>query len=200
MTGTARLSRKEQILDGTFKLVQDRGIGGLTVRLIAEEVGVTEGALYRHYPSKEAILVALAERIETMLLGPIEKIANGQEPPQERVAAILGHHVQTLLATNSLALLLVAEASFSEHEELRNRMKRIIARYLETLEEVISEVGDPGLRSDELALLAMGLPAAVAIRHRLIPEPELEKRLVGAVVTEYVARLFDRGETPGTEE
>lgn len=200
MTRTAGLSRKEQILDGTFKLVQDRGIGGLTVRLIAEEVGVTEGALYRHYPSKEAILVALAERIETMLLGPIQKIAKGQAPPRERVAAILGHHVQTLLATNSLALLLVSEASFSEHEELRNRMRGIIARYLETLEEVISEVGDPALRSNELALLAMGLPAAVAIRHRMIPEPEFEKRLVGEVVTEYVARLFGRGEKPGTEE
>lgn len=200
MTAPAVLSRKEEILDRTFELVQDHGIGGLTVRLIAEKVGVTEGALYRHYRSKEAILVALAERIERMLLGPIRKLAKGPGSPRERIVAILGHHVRTLLATNSLGLLLVAEASFSQHEELRKRMRGIIASYLETLEEVISEVADPGLRSNELALLAMGLPAAVAIRHRLIPEPELEKRLVGPVVAEFVARLFEKGEAPGTEE
>lgn len=200
MTRAAATPRQEEILDRTFELVRDRGIAGLTVRLIAERVGVTEGALYRHYPSKEAILLALAERIESRLLGPIRKIAESTASPRERVAGILRHHVETLLATDSLALLLVAEASFSEHEELRNRMRRIVTGYLETLEGVVSEVADPSLQSDELAVLAMGLPAAVAIRHRLVPEPDLEERLVGPVVTEYVARLLGSGETPTIQE
>ncbi len=200
VTQAPATSRQEAILDHTFELVRERGLAGLTIRLIAERVGVTEGALYRHFPSKQAILLALAERIEARLLGPIREIAESKASPRERVTGILRHHVQTLLATNSVALLLVAEASFSEHEELRNRMRRIIAGYLEALEGVVSEVTDAKLRSDELAMLAMGLPAAVAIRHRLMPEPDLEERLVGPVVTEYVARLLGSGLTPTAEE
>jgi AcrR family transcriptional regulator len=192
--------RKEQILDRTFELVRERGIAGLTVRLIAEKVGVTEGALYRHYPSKQAILLALAERIEARLLQPIRQIAGGDAPARERVEAILRHHVQTLLATDGVALLLVAEASFSEHDELRARMRGIIAGYLECLRGVIAEAADPRLQADELALLVMGLPAAVAIRHRLMPDPELEGRLMGSVVTEYVDRLLPASQTRSPTE
>lgn len=185
-------SRREEILDHAFELAQKFGFSGLRMRLLAGKVGVTEGALYRHFSNKEAILLALAARIEGRLLGPILKIASGAEgSPREKLEKILRHHVRTLIETRSLPLLLVSEASFSEHEELRLRMGQIISSYQSILGTLAGQVEGQGeLRPREIALLLMGLPAAVALSYPLLPDETLESRLVDAVVPEYVRLLL----------
>lgn len=50
--------RREEIVEATLSLVADRGVEGATITRIASAVGVTEGALYRHFESKEQILKA----------------------------------------------------------------------------------------------------------------------------------------------
>ncbi|MBZ0112485.1 MAG: TetR/AcrR family transcriptional regulator [Thermoanaerobaculia bacterium] len=187
-------SRKEEIVDRAFEIALESGFAGLRMRLLAERVGVTEGALYRHFSNKEAILLALAARIEGRLLVPIRKIASGAEDsPREKLEKILRHHVRTLIETRSLPLLLVGEASFSEHEELRLRMGGIISSYQSILSTLVGQVGGQGegeLEPREMALLLMGLPAAVALSHPLLPDEKLESRLVDYVVPEYVRLLL----------
>ncbi|MCL5735693.1 MAG: TetR/AcrR family transcriptional regulator, partial [Actinobacteria bacterium] len=50
--------RREEIVEATMGLVAGRGVQGATITRIASAVGVTEGALYRHFESKEEILKA----------------------------------------------------------------------------------------------------------------------------------------------
>ncbi len=47
---------KQAIMDATVSLVANGGVGAATVRAIARQVGVTEGAVYRHYESKDALI------------------------------------------------------------------------------------------------------------------------------------------------
>jgi AcrR family transcriptional regulator len=53
--------RREQIVKATLDLVADRGVEGATITRIANAVGVTGGALYRHFDSKEDILKAASD-------------------------------------------------------------------------------------------------------------------------------------------
>ncbi len=179
-------------MDQTFELVRERGFAGLRIRLIAERVGVTEGALYRHFPSKDAILLALVDRIEGKLLEPIRKIASRPDPsPRDKLEQILRHHLRTLIETRSLPLLLISEASFSDHDELRERTRQLMSSYLGTLETLAGELEDRGmLTPKEVALLLLGLPAAVALSHRLLPDEKLAARLVGTVAHEYIRLLL----------
>ena len=48
-----RKNKRNEIITATISLVAKKGVSGSSVRLIAEEAGVTEGALYRHFASKE---------------------------------------------------------------------------------------------------------------------------------------------------
>jgi AcrR family transcriptional regulator len=57
------LGRREEIINATLKLVADRGVEGVTITRIASAVGVTEGALYRYFESKEEILKAAGAAI-----------------------------------------------------------------------------------------------------------------------------------------
>ncbi len=83
---TARLrteDRRAQITDAALRLVATRGIAALSTGEIARAVGVTSGALFRHFPSLDAVLEAMADRVAELLasshppadLAPLERLA-----------------------------------------------------------------------------------------------------------------------------
>ena len=57
------LLRKENVVDGALALLDEEGLDGLTMRKLGAALGVRASALYRHFPSKEALLDAMAERL-----------------------------------------------------------------------------------------------------------------------------------------
>lgn len=57
---------KERILKTSLTLFSERGYAGTSMRDIAEGLGITKGALYRHYEGKEAILAAIVARMERL--------------------------------------------------------------------------------------------------------------------------------------
>ena len=57
-----RARRREQILDATEALMADHGIQSVTMARIAEAVGLTPGALYRHFRSRGEIVAAIVQR------------------------------------------------------------------------------------------------------------------------------------------
>jgi AcrR family transcriptional regulator len=55
--------RREQIIQAAISVMADRGINGTTTRLIAERVGVSEPALYKHFSSKKEIILAALQEL-----------------------------------------------------------------------------------------------------------------------------------------
>jgi AcrR family transcriptional regulator len=186
MTGQAERKpltpRQEEILDRTIELVRVGGLGGLTTRKIAERVGFTEAALFRHYPTKQALLLALMDRLEDLLVEPIARIAaDGAGGAAERLERMVRHHTRVVRQFNSLPIILLAEASVSGDEALVGRMRAIFERYLSLLEKVVRAGQAHGeivgaIQPDCIAMLLLGAPAGLAIRHRLLPDATAEDR------------------------
>jgi AcrR family transcriptional regulator len=57
-----RARRREQILDATEALMAEHGIQSVTMARIAAAVGLTPGALYRHFRARDEIVGAIVER------------------------------------------------------------------------------------------------------------------------------------------
>ena len=55
--------RREQIAEAALAIVVEHGIGAVTVRRVAEAVGISAAALYRHYKNKGDILAAILEEV-----------------------------------------------------------------------------------------------------------------------------------------
>lgn len=51
--------RQKEIIDAAGKILTQSGISGLTTKNLAKEMGFSEAAIYRHFPSKEAIILAM---------------------------------------------------------------------------------------------------------------------------------------------
>lgn len=191
-------SRQREILDKTLEIVRENGLAGLTTKKIAEKVGFTEAALYRHFPTKKALIGGLMDRLEDMLIMPIQEIASDSTASvEQRLQGILSHHVRLIYEQNSLPILLLAEATASGDPALLSRMRNILHRYLSILEGLIREGRTKGLteggpEDDCLALVLLGAPAALGIRHRLLPDERLERRFADTLIPYLVNSLLSK--------
>ena len=60
-------ARRSQIADAALKVIDEQGLGRFTTQAIAAEVGITDGTLFRHFGSKEEIVMAALDRVEERL-------------------------------------------------------------------------------------------------------------------------------------
>jgi TetR/AcrR family transcriptional regulator len=187
--------RQEDILDRALELAASTGLAALTMKKIAARVGFSEAAIYRHFPTKQALLLALMARLETRLVRQVEQIAaEDGASPGDRLARALELHLHLVLEQNSLPIMLLAEASASGDPVLLRRMRGIMRRYLGILQRLVKEGMDrrelPDTAQPEtLAMLLLGIPAGLAIEHRLIANSRLERR-VAAEIVPFVFQLL----------
>ena len=184
-------ARQAEILDCAAALVAESGLAQLTMKRLAERVGFTEPAIYRHYAGKSALLAALIARLGSRLIGTMEQIAGDRRiPPQERILGMVRHHVSLLRATRGLPILILAEGLSSGDRELVDRIGGVMRRYLELLSAVTVELGlDAGVAADRQAMLFLGLPAAIGIQLRAFPDLALSDDETDRLVQHYVRSL-----------
>lgn len=99
-------TRREQIIDAALQVVAEDGLGRFTTAAIAKVVGVTDAALFRHFESKEAIVLAAIDRIERALFADFPP---RHEDPVERLGAFFLARVRSVSALPG-----VADVMFSE--------------------------------------------------------------------------------------
>ena len=103
-----RPSQKLKILAAALSCFAERGYDGTRIHHIAERAGVSEGALYKHYASKEALAQELYAHHFGEFAGQLEQIANASLPPDERLRqigqAILNNYRQQPDAFNFVLL------------------------------------------------------------------------------------------------
>lgn len=79
-----------RILDAAETLVRERGVAGLTIEAAAQGAGVSKGGLLYHFGTKEALLIAMLERLGRIMAADIEAQIAGQQPgPGQVTRAVL---------------------------------------------------------------------------------------------------------------
>jgi AcrR family transcriptional regulator len=181
-----RTPRQEEIVDAAIALVREGGWPHLTVRRLAKRLGVTDPALYRHFSGKGELALAIADRMLALLLGPVRAIAaEPATPPRRKIERIVAHHVELLLATDGLPMLLMAEAATGD-ERLAARLRQVMGEYLATLTGLVAALPrrERSVRPEEIVLQLVGLPAIVALQRRLMPD----RRIADARIRRTLAR------------
>ena len=84
---TARPSARERILETSFQLFARRGIRDVGVDELIARSGVAKATFYRHFPSKEALVMAYMERWFAERRAALAKAAEGSSTPEEALLA-----------------------------------------------------------------------------------------------------------------
>ncbi|SFL84690.1 nucleoid occlusion factor SlmA [Marinobacter zhejiangensis] len=139
MTEKQQPSRREVILQALAGLLETDPGARITTASLARNVGVTEAALYRHFPSKRKMFEALIEFAEDAVFSRCQALLQEQDDARTRLR-LLAHLVLAFAERNpGLCRVLTGDALMGEDEALRRRASQFFERLETQVRQVIKE-------------------------------------------------------------
>jgi TetR/AcrR family transcriptional regulator len=131
--------RREEILQVLARMLQELPGEHITTAALAKAVGVSEAALYRHFPSKARMFESLIEFIEESIFSRITRILAEEPDPQARVQQIAILLLGFAEKNPGLARLLQGGVLTGETERLRTRISQFYDRIETQLRQILRE-------------------------------------------------------------
>jgi TetR/AcrR family transcriptional regulator len=132
-------SRKQDILECLAKMLEDQPGERITTAKLAEAVGVSEAALYRHYPSKAKMFESLIVYIEDSLFSRITQITQEESNCQEQCKKICTLVLLFAEKNPGLCRILTGEALSGDISKLRSRMEQLFDRLNTQIKQSVRE-------------------------------------------------------------
>ena len=140
--------RRTQIADAARTVAVKYGSEHVTVRRIAKEIGVSEGALYRHFKSKHDILSLMVERIQEDLVADIKGGAAG-ETPLRTLEGALRNHISSMEQKKGVSFQVIAEIISLGDKKLNRQASEALDKYAGHIRDLLSEGMEGGeIRKD----------------------------------------------------
>ncbi len=132
-------NRRQEILEAFALMLETKPGARITTAALAKQVGVSEAALYRHFPSKAKMLEGLIEYIEESLFTRISRIMVEESTAQQRCRSLLWLLTTFAERNPGLARLLAGDALQGETDRLRSRMRQVFDRLETQLRLILRE-------------------------------------------------------------
>ena len=120
--------RKEQILQTLAEMLESSPGSKITIAKLAANLGVSEAALYRHFPSKTRMYESLIDFVEETLFTRITQILNEETKQLARCKKILTLYLIFCERNPGITRILGGDALMGEHERLRDRVSQVYDR------------------------------------------------------------------------
>ncbi|HEY0719718.1 MAG TPA: TetR/AcrR family transcriptional regulator [Gammaproteobacteria bacterium] len=111
----------------------------ITTTAIAQRMHLTQGALFRHFPTKEALWQAVMEWVAERLLARIEQAAAQAPSPLAALEAMFMSHVEFVSDHPGVPRMLFGELQRSKESPAKRMARTLIARYGERLHQIIEQ-------------------------------------------------------------
>ena len=139
MSVNQKPNRKQQILECLAAMLETCPGQRITTAKLAAEVGVSEAALYRHFPSKARMFEGLIEFIEESIFSRINLILN-----DHKEAVVRCHHILHVLLVFSernpgMCRIMSGDALMGENERLRARVNQFFEKLESQFKQVLRE-------------------------------------------------------------
>ncbi|GGB69047.1 nucleoid occlusion factor SlmA [Shewanella inventionis] len=139
MAESPKINRREHILQCLAQMLETSPGQRITTAKLAAEVGVSEAALYRHFPSKARMFEGLIEFIEDAILSRLNLIMDEEKDTMTRCQLVL----QLLLVFSErnpgISRVLNGDALLGENERLRSRIDILFAKIETQIKQILRE-------------------------------------------------------------
>ena len=139
--------RRAVTIEAVVELAGSNNPSEITTAAIAKHMHVTQGALFRHFASKDAIWQATMEWVAERLLARIDRAARGIESALEAMEAMFMSHVDFVAEHPGVPRMIFGELQRAESSAAKRMVKTLIRRYAERLQVLIEK----GKANGELA-------------------------------------------------
>lgn len=169
------IPRKDSIILATIDVLDELGIQGLTINEIARKVGISEGAIYKHYKSKSALIGAVIDHffmfdIEIRLTVEMKGMS-----PREAIFFAINTYASYYESYPAITALNEILNELTYDADLSDKVKSLYLGRIDFLKNLITKAQDNGefnvgLNSTNLADVIMGLFKAICLRWRFLDQ------------------------------
>ena len=139
-------NRREELLDRAGELMAAKGYDGTSMRDIASAVGMLPGSLYYHFESKEALFLALHQRVVAVMEARVSAALAAADDsgfgPWDRLEAAATAHLEGLIETGNLVAI-VSPEFLGEREGISAQIRLERRRYEQIFRDLFSALSLP---------------------------------------------------------
>ena len=176
-----RSAAQTRILDAALQLIAEHGVGGTSLQMIADAIGVTKAAVYHQFKTKEQIVIALTERE----LGSLEEALEAAEAHDHRTRArevLLARVIDLAVERRGVASTLqfdpVIVRLLAEHEPFQQFIQRLYGVLV-----------DDAAEDARVSAAMLSGAIAVGVVHPFVADIDVET--LRAQLLRIIHRLFD---------
>lgn len=153
--------RQLEIIEAAGEILTESGLAGLTTRNLAAKMGFGESALYRHFKSKEEIIVTmlqyLAADMDKRLTGCVAKL----DDPAEKIKAVFNNQLDFFQKQPHFLVAVFSEGLLEESKQINAAIMQIMATKRKHLLPIIKQgqlegVFEPSAPAEDLLHIIMG--------------------------------------------
>ena len=136
--------RQKQIIDEAIRIIYEKGYPSLSIRNLAKKVGISEPAIYRHFKSKEDIILGILDRMldfGKMLERNLENI----EDEREKIRKLIFLQVEFLEKNPHMTSIIFSEDIFQPDKRVDDKLQEIFENRHKILNEIVNEAGKKGV-------------------------------------------------------
>jgi TetR/AcrR family transcriptional regulator len=153
--------RKAATVETLVALAGEQNPAEITTTEIARRMGVTQGALFKHFPTKDAMLQAVLDWVAERLLSRMDKAVEKTSSPMAALEAMFMAHIEFVAAHPGVPRMLFGELQSAKETAPKRIVRTLIHRYGERLQRVIEEGKakgelDRGLDTEAAVILFIG--------------------------------------------
>jgi AcrR family transcriptional regulator len=160
--------RRQQIAEAALTLVADCGLNRLSVAAVARRVGLVPSGIYRHFKSKDEILLAVLDRMEARLIANVRAALDESPDPLERLRGLLVRHIRMIREGRAIPRIIFSDEVHGGHPDRKARVRQMLNGYLGHIGQLVRQGQEEGKVRPEVdpgtvALLFMGMivPAGI---------------------------------------
>jgi TetR/AcrR family transcriptional regulator len=132
-------TRAQEILQALARMLEHSGGGRITTAALAAEVGVSEAALYRHFPSKTRMYEGLIDFIDEIIFARVRGIVSDEPDPINQCYRILSLVLAFSEKNPGITRILNGDALTGETERLHDRVAQFFDRLESQLKQILRE-------------------------------------------------------------
>ncbi|MEO8839135.1 MAG: TetR/AcrR family transcriptional regulator [Herbaspirillum sp.] len=173
--------RRAVTVEAVIQLAGSQNPSEITTAAIAKHMNVTQGALFRHFPSKEAIWQAVMEWVAQRLLARIDRSVQGIESPLAAMEAMFISHVEFVAEHRGVPRMIFGELQRAESTPAKRMVQTLLQHYRERLNRLIEQGKSRGelltsLDNEAAAVLFIGSIQGLVMQSLLAGDVERMRR------------------------
>jgi len=165
-------SRKAEIVSAMLRLADELGPDRLTTDAVAKAIGLTQPGIFRHFPTKQDLWLAVAAHVASTMTEAWDQVLATKAEPLERMTALIRVQLRQIAANPAIPAILHSRELQSGSAALRAQFVGLMTRFQALLVEALSEGKARGVFRDDItpkdaAILLISCVQGVALRWSL---------------------------------